>query len=122
MNDQADDSIDDHPQTSDHLLATGGGNSPASGVTFQGSLGASFAIAAALDRPVDSRLELGSVRVRSLRFETEAPVDDILVPTSADGLHLQHWRNLGYRCVAVADLSVFRVGRTNLLGDAATMC
>src|SRR5208337_1782467 len=75
----------DHPQTSDHLLATGGGNSPASGVTFQGSLGASFATAAALDRPVDSRLGLGSVRARSLRFETEAPVDDILVPTSADG-------------------------------------
>jgi hypothetical protein len=85
MNGQADDSIDDDPQTSDHLLATGGGNSPASGVTFQGSLGASFAIAAALDRPVDSRLGLGSVRVRSLRFETEAPVDDILIPTSADG-------------------------------------
>jgi energy-coupling factor transporter ATP-binding protein EcfA2 len=85
MNDQADESIDDHPQTSDHLLATGGGNSPASGVTFQGSLGASLAIAAVLDRPVDSRLGLGSVRVRSLRFETEAPVDDILVPTSADG-------------------------------------
>ena len=85
MNDQPDDSIKEHTQTSDQLLATGGGSSPASGVTFQGSLGASFAIAAVLDRPVDSRLGLGSAHVRSLRFETEAPVDDILVSTSADG-------------------------------------
>jgi hypothetical protein len=86
MSKQAEDSVDNQIGMSDQMLATGGGSSPASGVTFQGSLGASFAIAALLDRPVDSRLGLGAAQVRSLRFETEAPVDDILIPTSEDGL------------------------------------
>jgi len=67
------------------LLATGGGNAPAIGVTFQGAVGALFAVAALLGRPIDSRLGLGAVQVRGLRFETEAPLDDIIVPTSADG-------------------------------------
>jgi hypothetical protein len=85
MSGQAEESVDHQTGVSDQLLATGGGNSPASGVTFQGSLGASFAIWAVLDRPVDRRLGLGATRVHSLRFETEAPVDDILMPTSEDG-------------------------------------
>lgn len=85
MSGKAEGSVGDQTGRSDQLLASGGGNSPASGVTFQGSLGASFAIAAVLDRPVDGRLGLGATRVRSLRFETEAPVDDILMPTSEDG-------------------------------------
>lgn len=66
-------------------LATGGGNATAAGVTFQGALGASFAAAAIADRPVDARLGIGAVRIRELRFETEAPLDDILVATNADG-------------------------------------
>jgi hypothetical protein len=66
-------------------LATGGGNATAAGVTFQGALGASFAAAAIADRPLDARLGIGAVRVCKLRFETEAPLDDILVVTNADG-------------------------------------
>ena len=66
-------------------LATGGGNATAAGVTFQGALGASFAAAAIADRHVDARLGIGAVRIRGLRFETEAPLDDILVATNADG-------------------------------------
>src|ERR1700722_16920587 len=85
MSRPAEDFFDDQTGKPNQLLATGGGNSPASGVTFQGSLGASFAIAAVLDRPVDGRVGLGTARVRSRSFETEAPVDDILMPTSEDG-------------------------------------
>lgn len=36
-------------------------------------------------RRVDARLDLGDVRGRSLRFETEAPVNDILVETNVGG-------------------------------------
>jgi hypothetical protein len=85
MNDQLDDFTEEQPQETDKLLASGGGSSPASGVTFQGLLGASFGIAAITDNPLDRRLGLGHARARSLRFETEAPVDDILVPTTDDG-------------------------------------
>ena len=70
---------------SDAELASGGGNATAAGVTFQGALGALFACAAIADRPVDARLGIGAVHVRELRFETEAPLDDILVATNADG-------------------------------------
>jgi hypothetical protein len=85
MNDQLDDFTEEQPQATDKLLASGGGSSPASGVTFQGSLGASFGIAAITDNPLDRRLDLGHAGARSLRFETEAPIDDILVPTTDDG-------------------------------------
>jgi hypothetical protein len=85
MNDQLDDFTEKQPQATDKLLASGGGSSPASGVTFQGSLGASFGIAAITDNPLDRRLDLGHAGARSLRFETEAPIDDILVPTTDDG-------------------------------------
>jgi hypothetical protein len=76
---------DQQQEPADVVLATGGGNATAAGVTFQGALGASFAAAAIADRPLDTRLEIGAVRVRNLRFETEAPLDDILLATSADG-------------------------------------
>jgi hypothetical protein len=85
MNDQIDDFTEEQPQATDELLASGGGSSPASGVTFQGSLGASLGIAAITDNPLDRRLGLGRARARSLRFETEAPIDDILLPTTDDG-------------------------------------
>jgi hypothetical protein len=54
-------------------------------VTFQGALGASFAAAVIADRPLDARFGTGTVRVRELRFETEAPLDEILVATNVDG-------------------------------------
>jgi hypothetical protein len=67
------------------LLAKGGGSAPASGVGFQAALGALFASLAIGGRQLDSRLELGDARVRSLRFETEAPLDDLLVERSDGG-------------------------------------
>jgi hypothetical protein len=67
------------------LLARGGGNATASGVSFQASVGATFAARLLADRRLDERLRLGDVRIRSIRFETEAPLDDILVETDAAG-------------------------------------
>lgn len=70
---------------SGELLAPGGGNATAAGVSFQAEVGALFAIHMLAERRVDGRLGLGDVRVRSVRFETEAPVDDILVETDSGG-------------------------------------
>ncbi|MGV1769757.1 hypothetical protein ACQZ6B_06240 [Agrobacterium vitis] len=65
--------------------ATGGGNATASGVTFQASVGASFAVSGLAESPIDSRLGLGQAVPVALRFETEAPVDDVLVELSSGG-------------------------------------
>ena len=70
---------------SEQLLATGGGNATAGGVTFQAEVGALFAVHLIAEQRLSPRLELGDVRARSLRFETEAPVDDILIETDAGG-------------------------------------
>jgi len=71
--------------STDDLLARGGGNATASGVSFQASLGAVFAIQLLAERQIDERLRLGEAQVISLRFETEAPLDDILIGTSLAG-------------------------------------
>jgi hypothetical protein len=70
---------------SDDLLASGGGNATAIGVSFQAEVGAMFGVPLLGERRLDGRLGLGDVRVRSLRFETEASVDDILVETDTGG-------------------------------------
>jgi hypothetical protein len=67
------------------LLARGGGHATAGGISFQTSVGAVFAVQLLTERTVDDRLRLGAARVRSIRFETEAPLDDILVETDASG-------------------------------------
>jgi hypothetical protein len=67
------------------LLARGGGNATAAGVSFQAAVGAVFASQLLADRRLDDRFRLGDARVRSIRFETEAPLDDILVETDAAG-------------------------------------
>lgn len=86
MNDQADEvSSDDKSASVAGTLATGGGNATAAGVTFQGAIGALFAAIAIADRPLDARFGIGAVRIKELRFETEAPLDDILIATEADG-------------------------------------
>ncbi|MBB4373749.1 hypothetical protein GGD63_006577 [Bradyrhizobium sp. cir1] len=71
--------------TEDDLLATGGGNATAAGVSFQAAVGAAFACRLLADRSLDERLRLGNANLRSIRFETEAPLDDVLVETSAGG-------------------------------------
>ena len=68
--------------SSDDLLAPGGGSAPAAGVPFQGAVGALFAASGMAPQKADERLELGAEQVLAFRFETEAPVDDILIETS----------------------------------------
>ncbi len=86
MNEQTDEVIKDNESASGAAtLATGGGNATAAGVTFQGAVGALFAATAVADRPLDARFGIGAVRIKELRFEAEAPLDDIMIATDADG-------------------------------------
>ena len=62
-----------------------GGAATSAGITFQQQVGALFGACLLAEERVDERLNLGSAVPVSLRFETEAPVDDILVSTSNDG-------------------------------------
>lgn len=62
-----------------------GGSATASGLTFQARVGAFFGLCLLSQRPVDHALGLGNVFPSWMRFETEAPVDDILIATSAEG-------------------------------------
>jgi hypothetical protein len=71
--------------TSDDLLARAGGNATAGGVTFQAEVGASFAVYLLAERRLSERCGLGNAHIQSLRFETEAPVDDILIETDLGG-------------------------------------
>lgn len=75
----------EEPKPGDALLASGGGNATAAGVTFQGGLGALFAVMAMEQRILQPRLRLGNARPQAFRFETEAPVDDTLISTTANG-------------------------------------
>lgn len=65
--------------------ANGGGAATSSGILFEQKLGAYFAAQILNGDRLDAHLGLGSAVPIWLRFETEAPVDDILVATSADG-------------------------------------
>ena len=78
MPDLADDSV---PAAS----VTGGGAATSAGIVFQQQLGAFFGVYLLSERCFDQRLNLGNASPVQLRFETEAPVDDILVCTSDDG-------------------------------------
>jgi hypothetical protein len=78
---------DDHsnkPQA-EWVRSRGGGNATAAGVSFQASVGAMFSSQLLTERSIDVRLKLGNVTARAIRFETEAPVDDILIETSGGG-------------------------------------
>jgi hypothetical protein len=70
---------------SGEILASGGGHATAAGVGFEAQLGAIFACQLLAERPLDSRLGLGTAHIKSIRFETEAPVDDILIETDQTG-------------------------------------
>ena len=69
----------EHDPINEDMLARGGGNATASGVSFQASVGAIFACRLLAERNLDERLQLGDVGIRSIRFETEAPLDDLLI-------------------------------------------
>src|SRR5262247_3662170 len=76
---------DPTPSGPDSLLARGGGHAAAAGISFEAQLGGAFACQLLSERLIDARFGLGDARFRSLRFETEAPVDDILVETDKGG-------------------------------------
>lgn len=65
--------------------SNGGGAATSSGILFQQQLGAHFVAQLLSGSRLDARLGLGNASPVWLRFETEAPVDDILVATSANG-------------------------------------
>ncbi|MES0030915.1 hypothetical protein [Mesorhizobium sp. M0040] len=67
------------------LFATGGGNATAAGVSMQVSVAASFAVQIITPSILDARLELGAAKPVSLRMESDAPVDDIVVETDQAG-------------------------------------
>lgn len=67
------------------LLATGGGNATASGVCFQASVAAYIASQGLAEAPLDARLGLGTAKPTDFRFETEAPVDDIMISLDTGG-------------------------------------
>lgn len=63
----------------------GGGHATTAGVAFQAQVAALLAADLISERQFDARWRLGSTRATLLRFETEAPIDDILVLTNAGG-------------------------------------
>jgi hypothetical protein len=65
--------------------ARSGGNAAAAGMAFQANVAAQFALALLGERALDHRLNLGESQPVSVRCETEAPVDDILIETSQGG-------------------------------------
>jgi len=78
-----------------NLLAKGGGAAPAAGVTFQGFVGGLSAAIGLTRDPVDQRLQLGAETVTEFRFETAAPIDDLMIYTTAPGrLFVQAKTNL----------------------------
>lgn len=67
------------------LLAKGGGAATAAGVTFQGGLGGLFAATGLTQASVDIRVQLKAESVSEFRLETESPIDDLIVYTTAPG-------------------------------------
>ena len=63
----------------------GGGNATTSGVQFQAGVGALFAARLLAEAKLDDLLGLADAHIRSIRFETNAPVDDILIETDQGG-------------------------------------
>ena len=66
-------------------MAQGGGAGPNAGVLFQASVGGLFAASLLAGAVLPAAIRLGAAKARTLKFETEAPVDDILVATDDDG-------------------------------------
>ena len=67
------------------LHAKGGGNATAAGVSFQASVGAVFAVQMLTESFGDEQFGLAPFKVKSIRFESDAPLDDIAVETDQDG-------------------------------------
>ena len=77
------------------LLAKGGGSAPAAGVTFQGWVGGLLAATGLTQASVDKRFQLKAESIAEFRLETESPIDDLIVYTTAPGrLFVQAKTNL----------------------------
>ena len=63
-----------------------GGAATSAGILFQQQVGAIISSLLLAERTLDQRLNLGQAQPAWIRFETEAPVDDILVGTSDGGI------------------------------------
>jgi hypothetical protein len=66
-------------------LASGGGNATASGVAFQAGVAAYFGSALLAEQALDRPFGLSHAVPVSIRCETEAPIDDLLVETKNGG-------------------------------------
>ncbi|MDQ5987912.1 MAG: hypothetical protein CSYNP_03660 [Syntrophus sp. SKADARSKE-3] len=87
----------------DAILARGGGNATAAGIEFQAKLGAWLASLLLAERPLDSLMT--GKQIRSLRFETEAPVDDILVEADGGWIFIQAKSSLTLSVALQSDLA-----------------
>ncbi|MCA8119033.1 hypothetical protein LGN07_09920 [Burkholderia cepacia] len=65
--------------------AGGGGAATGAGMQFQARVGALVGAYMLAEQPIDMRFDVGASSAEWVRFETEAPVDDILVATSDGG-------------------------------------
>lgn len=70
---------------SDPSHSRGGGNATAAGVSFQAGVASYFGAALLGEKAIDRLSDLGRAVPFSIRVETEAPVDDILIETTAGG-------------------------------------
>jgi hypothetical protein len=73
------------PRNSDPIGSAAGGNATAAGVGFQASVASYFGAALLGEVAVDRFSDLGRVLPLSIRVETEAPIDDLLIETAAGG-------------------------------------
>jgi hypothetical protein len=67
------------------LHAKGGGDGPAAGVTHQGWVGGLFAAIGLDQAPVDKRLQLAAESISEVKLETDSPIDDLILLTTAPG-------------------------------------
>jgi hypothetical protein len=92
-------------KTPTNLLAQGGGNATAAGVSFQASVGAVFAVQMLAETQMDRRLGLGGALPCGIRFESEAAVDDCGIETDAGGwIFIQAKTGIGLSDKAESDL------------------
>lgn len=82
-----------------------GGAAAAGGLAFQAQLGVFFGLSILSQRSVDYALGLGSVLPLWMRFETEAPVDDILVATSEGFIAIQAKTSVNLSAVPTGGLA-----------------
>ena len=87
----------------DAIRSSGGGNATAAGVNFQAKLGAWFASQLLSERFLN--VHLPGTSIKSIRFETEAPVDDILVETSTGLIFIQAKNSLTFSITANSEFA-----------------